>query len=109
MVVHKLGDMFFPLLLGIIAGVLKLLLTGSGKTKTQMLRSLLISIICGVLAGWWVEGWVVAEGMKALTISLSAIVSGDLVEGIIKLSNSFKNNPKRMLEYIIDLRLKFFK
>lgn len=107
--IQRLSDITWPLLLGLIAGILKLLLTGSGKTRLQLLRSLLISILCGVLAGWCLEGVDYSEGLKALVISLSSIISGDLVEGVLKLSKSFKDNPKRMIDYILDLRLKIMK
>jgi hypothetical protein len=106
---HKAGDLLWPLAIGLTAGILKLILIGSGKTKTQLLRWLAVSVICGVLAGVALEGIILAEGLKALIISLAAILSGDIIEGLLKLSASFKSNPKGMIHYILDLRLKFFK
>lgn len=92
-----LHDIAAPLLVGAVGGFIRILMVGSGKSKVQLVRSFIVSVLLGCLTGIIVTDLGYSPVIQSTAISLVSILGGDFFEGLLKLAAEWKKDPKSII------------
>lgn len=103
----KYKELLMPPVLALLMMGLRFLLVGSRVTATEFIGHVVATVLAGYMVGYYMigEGYQNHETLPA--VSLCGLIAPNLLTGIIKLSQQFKENPKGLANWIADIAGRF--
>ena len=91
-----------PIAIALIAVGVRLLFSSSRITFPGIIRSIVVAVFVGLLAAKYIfDTQSYTDGVKYIVIALMAILSEDLVEGILRLGRKFNNDPEGFIKSFV--------